>query len=114
MQVTLHHQPRFKGDGTADEGLVNNKAKNINHCVERISKGGQQCCLLQGFLYSRTACLQNLTEKDSICSQHSLPSTSSCHSMPAAGPILMVTPEPCSISILAFTCRLDQQMREPL
>ena len=40
VQITLHHQPRFKGDGPADEGLVNNKAKNINHCVDRMSKGG--------------------------------------------------------------------------
>ena len=39
LQVTLHHQPRHKGDGPSDEGLVNNKAMNINHCVERIAKG---------------------------------------------------------------------------
>lgn len=39
FQVTLHHQPRHKGDGPSDEGLVNNKAMNTNHCVGRIAKG---------------------------------------------------------------------------
>lgn len=40
----MHYQPRHREEGPVHEGLVNNKAQNINHCVRSIANG--KSCLI--------------------------------------------------------------------
>ena len=85
--MKLHHQPRYKGPGSSSEGLVNNKAKNINNCVERIAAGGDSsvAILLRASVHLSASALSPPVNRDVVDYSHELQAVQrACPELPMA------------------------------